>query len=115
MVEPLRIGVVGAGGRMGQMILRQIAETPGCAVGGATEGPGHPSLGRDAGLVAGLSELGIAIGDDPAPVARPKPIARAAGKGAPKAATAPHPMAAPVEDKDSATVTRIDTPPKRRK
>ncbi|MGE4220395.1 MAG: 4-hydroxy-tetrahydrodipicolinate reductase [Alphaproteobacteria bacterium] len=68
MVEPLRIGVVGAGGRMGQMILRQIAETPGCAVGGATEGPGHPMLGRDAGLVAGLAELGIAIGDDPAPM-----------------------------------------------
>lgn len=54
--------------------------------------------------------------DEPAPVAKPKPIARAAGKGAPKAAVAPHPMAAPVGNKDSATVTRIDaTPPKRRK
>lgn len=54
--------------------------------------------------------------DEPAPVAKPKPIAKAAGKGAPKAAVAAHPLAAPVENKDSATVTRIDAaPPKRRK
>lgn len=54
--------------------------------------------------------------DQPTPVAKPKPIAKAAGKGAPKAAVAQHPLAAPVETKDSATVTRIDSaPPKRRK
>jgi len=54
--------------------------------------------------------------DEPAPVAKPKPIAKAAGKGAPKAAVAAHPLAAPVGNKDSATVTRIDAaPPKRRK
>ncbi|MDN4035566.1 phasin family protein [Massilia sp. YIM B02443] len=54
--------------------------------------------------------------DEPAPVAKPKPIAKAAGKGAPKAAVAAHPLAAPVENQDSATVTRIDAgSPKRRK
>lgn len=54
--------------------------------------------------------------DEPTPVAKPKPIAKAAGKGAPKAAVAAHPLAAPVENKDSATVTRIDAgSPKRRK
>jgi len=54
--------------------------------------------------------------DEPTPVAKPKAIARAAGKGAPKAAVAQHPLAAPVESKDSATVTRIDAgSPKRRK
>jgi hypothetical protein len=54
--------------------------------------------------------------DEPAPVAKPKPIAKAAGKGAPKAAVAQHPLAAPVGNKDSATVTRIDAgSPKRRK
>jgi hypothetical protein len=58
--------------------------------------------------------------DTPTQVARQKPIARAAGKGAPKAAVVPHPMAAPMESKDSASitasVTRIDSaPPKRRK
>lgn len=54
--------------------------------------------------------------DAPSPVAKPKPIARAAGKGAPKAATAPYPMAAPVAGQESASVTRIgSTPPKRRK
>ena len=54
--------------------------------------------------------------DEPAPVAKPKAIAKAAGKGAPKAAVAQHPLAAPVGNKDSATVTRIDAgSPKRRK
>jgi hypothetical protein len=58
--------------------------------------------------------------DTPTPVGKPKPIAKAAGKGAPKAAVVPHPMAAPVEARDSASikasVTRIDSaPPKRRK
>lgn len=62
------------------------------------------------------ADLQAAPVDQPTPVAKPKPIAKAAGKGAPKAAVAQHPLAAPVENKDSATVTRIDSaPPKRRK
>lgn len=62
------------------------------------------------------ADLQAAPLDQPTPVAKPKPIAKAAGKGAPKAAVAQHPLAAPVETKDSATVTRIDSaPPKRRK
>lgn len=77
--------------------------------------PAEPVVVQEEPAIVSADEIQATIGDDPAPVARPKPIARAAGKGAPKAATAPHPMAAPVEDKDSATVTRIDTPPKRRK
>jgi phasin family protein len=77
--------------------------------------PAEPVVVQEGPAIVSADEIQATIGDDPTPVARPKPIARAAGKGAPKAATAPHPMAAPVEDKDSATVTRIDTPPKRRK
>lgn len=62
------------------------------------------------------ADLQAAPLDQPTPVGKPKPIAKAAGKGAPKAAVAQHPLAAPVETKDSATVTRIDSgPPKRRK
>lgn len=53
--------------------------------------------------------------DAAAPAAKPRPIAKAAGKGSPKAAVAPHPMAAPVEGRDAASVTRIDTPPPRRR
>jgi len=79
------------------------------------QAPAEPVVVHDAPAIVSADEIQATLGDDPAPIAKPRPIAKAAGKGAPKAATAPHPMAAPVEDKDSATVTRIDTPPKRRK
>jgi 4-hydroxy-tetrahydrodipicolinate reductase len=53
---------------MGQALTRVIAETPGCAVAGAIEAKGSPHVGRDAGEIAGLAPLGIAISDDPLPV-----------------------------------------------
>jgi 4-hydroxy-tetrahydrodipicolinate reductase len=53
---------------MGQALTRVIAETPGCAVAGAIEAEGSPHVGRDAGEIAGLAPLGIAITDDPLPV-----------------------------------------------
>ena len=53
---------------MGQALMRVIAETPGCAVAGAIEVKGSPHVGRDAGEIAGLAPLGIAISDDPLPV-----------------------------------------------
>ena len=36
----MRIGVVGCAGRMGQMLVGQVHETPGCAV--AVNAPGGP-------------------------------------------------------------------------
>ena len=53
---------------MGKALTRVIAETPGCAVGGAIEAKGSPHVGRDVGEIAGLAPLGIAITDDPLPV-----------------------------------------------
>ena len=53
--------------------------------------------------------------DAPAPAAKPKPLAKAAAKGVPKAAVAPHPMAAPLEDTDTSAVARIETPPPKRR
>lgn len=76
------------------------------------------ALKDEPAVVQSLEPAGLQAAplDQPTPVAKPKPIAKAAGKGAPKAAVAQHPLAAPVETKDSATVTRIDSvPPKRRK
>jgi 4-hydroxy-tetrahydrodipicolinate reductase len=61
-----RIGVLGAAGRMGQMLVRQIAETDGAVLAAACDRPGHAAIGRDAGQLAGLETLGIAIGADPA-------------------------------------------------
>lgn len=60
--------VVGAGGRMGRTLIRTISETPGVALAGAVERAGSPVLGEDAGELAGVGRLGVAVGDDPLPV-----------------------------------------------
>ena len=60
--------VVGAAGRMGQALIRAIAETPGVRLSGAVEREGAAALGRDAGELAGTGTSGIAITDDPLPV-----------------------------------------------
>ena len=59
-----KIGVVGAAGRMGQMLVREVAASEGCLVAGGTERPGSPALGRDVGEVAGIAPVGVAIGED---------------------------------------------------
>jgi 4-hydroxy-tetrahydrodipicolinate reductase len=50
----MKIAVAGAAGRMGQMLVREIARTEGCTLAGALEGPGSTMLGREAGEVAGV-------------------------------------------------------------
>ena len=62
----MTFGVAGAAGRMGQTLVRQIAEAEGCALAAATETPGHSALGRDAGELAGLDPVGVAVTDDAA-------------------------------------------------
>ncbi|MTV29458.1 4-hydroxy-tetrahydrodipicolinate reductase [Rhodoblastus acidophilus] len=61
----MRLVVVGAAGRMGQMLVKAIAATEGATLGGALERLGSPALGRDAGEVAGIGPLGVKITDDP--------------------------------------------------
>ncbi|WP_343312633.1 4-hydroxy-tetrahydrodipicolinate reductase [Brucella sp. BE17] len=60
--------VVGAGGRMGQTLIRCVIEMDGAKLVGAIERAGSPFLGRDAGEIAGLGTLGVSITDDPLPV-----------------------------------------------
>ena len=74
-----------------------------------------PFVVEQAEPVATADEVQASILAEPVPVSEPKPIATAVGKGAPKAAALPQPLAAPVQNKDSATVTRIGNSPKRRK
>ncbi len=73
-MSDMALVVVGAGGRMGQALIRAIAETPGVRLSGAVEREGSPLLGRDAGELAGTGAGGVAISDDPLPV-----FARAGG------------------------------------
>ncbi|MDR6431799.1 4-hydroxy-tetrahydrodipicolinate reductase [Brucella pseudogrignonensis] len=70
MAENAEIGlvVVGANGRMGQALIRAIHVIDGARLAGAIARTGSPFLGKDAGEVAGVGNLGVAITDDPLPV-----------------------------------------------
>ncbi len=57
----IRLVVNGAAGRMGRRIIALASEARDCAVVCALERPGHPDLGKDAGLVAGIAELAVRI------------------------------------------------------
>ena len=67
----MKIAIAGAAGRMGQMLIREIARTEGCSLAGALEGAGSTMLGREAGEVAGVgtshrSIKSVKIVSDPA-------------------------------------------------
>ena len=57
--------VVGAAGRMGQVLIRAIHSMPGARVAGAIERAGSPHLGRDAGELSGIGTINVEITDDP--------------------------------------------------
>jgi 4-hydroxy-tetrahydrodipicolinate reductase len=60
----LRVTVAGAGGRMGAANIRAVAAAAGLTLTGALDRPGAAVLGRDAGSLAGLDSLGVAVTDD---------------------------------------------------
>ena len=64
----MKIGIIGAGGRMGQACIRQVTETEGCSVIAASDMSGSPLIGQDAGEAAGAGNLGVAVTDDAAGV-----------------------------------------------
>ncbi|WP_378946251.1 4-hydroxy-tetrahydrodipicolinate reductase [Mesorhizobium sp. ANAO-SY3R2] len=57
--------VVGAAGRMGQVLLRTVHAMEGVRVVGAIERSGSPYLGKDAGELAGIGIINVPISDDP--------------------------------------------------
>ena len=61
----MRLIVAGAAGRMGRALVRAVVETEGAELSGAFERPGSPAIGQDAGELAGVGRLGVAISDDP--------------------------------------------------
>lgn len=56
--------VCGASGRMGQRLIHLAAEAPDLQLVGATERPDHPDIGRDAGVVGGVGEIGVDLVGD---------------------------------------------------
>ncbi len=63
-----KVAITGAAGRMGRALVEACHEAEGLEVTAALEQPGHELVGSDAGVVAGIGELGVAIGDDLAEV-----------------------------------------------
>jgi 4-hydroxy-tetrahydrodipicolinate reductase len=59
----VNVVVTGAAGRMGVQIVKLVRVTDGMALAGAVERPG-PAVGVDAGVLAGLTPLGVPVGDD---------------------------------------------------
>ena len=59
------IALFGATGKMGRAILPLLAASDQLMLTGALASPGNPAIGQDAGSVAGLPPLGVAVTDDP--------------------------------------------------
>ena len=62
----LKLGIIGCGGRMGQMLVRTAAASDRCLVVGGAERSGAAAIGRDLGLVAGIDALGVSVTEDAA-------------------------------------------------
>jgi 4-hydroxy-tetrahydrodipicolinate reductase len=58
---PLRVGLVGAGGRMGRLLAAAVLDSEDLHLTLSTEHEDHPMLGRDVGLVAGAGACGRPI------------------------------------------------------
>ncbi|MCY4641183.1 MAG: 4-hydroxy-tetrahydrodipicolinate reductase [Gammaproteobacteria bacterium] len=61
----LRLGINGAGGRMGRTLVRACMEDDQVRLGGAFEAPSADSIGSDAGEIAGTGRTGVIIREDP--------------------------------------------------
>lgn len=60
---------------MGRTLIRLIHEHPQAELRAALEAPGHAAVGADAGELAGIGKIGVALGDDLAAVASPDTVA----------------------------------------
>lgn len=63
----VRVAVAGAAGRMGRTVIEACVRTEGVRLAVASESPDSTVVGSDAGMLAGVGDLGIAVADDLAP------------------------------------------------
>jgi 4-hydroxy-tetrahydrodipicolinate reductase len=64
MAARIKLAVSGATGRMGRAVVRLCQESDDLELVGACAGPEDPSLGQDAGVLAGARAAGVAVSDD---------------------------------------------------
>ena len=57
----IRVVVTGVCGRMGRCIIQGISQQVDMELVGAIQYPGHPHIGSDAGVVAGVNEIGVPV------------------------------------------------------
>jgi 4-hydroxy-tetrahydrodipicolinate reductase len=58
----MKLAIHGAAGRMGQRVTVVASQNPRVKIVAALESANHPSLGQDAGLIAGVGQLGVPVG-----------------------------------------------------
>ncbi|WP_055047081.1 4-hydroxy-tetrahydrodipicolinate reductase [Devosia sp. A16] len=63
-MSDLKVAIAGAGGKMGAANIRAVTVAPGLTVVSALDRAGASALGKDAGELAGLEALGVAVTDD---------------------------------------------------
>lgn len=63
-----RIGLFGAGGHMGRMLIKTIAEDRRTELTAAAERVGSALVGQDAGTLAGIGQLGVPVLDQEQPI-----------------------------------------------
>jgi 4-hydroxy-tetrahydrodipicolinate reductase len=71
----IRIGVIGCAGRVGRMLIADIAATEGCTLAGGVVRAGSAAIGRDLGELAGLAPTGIAVNDSAEQLMRDSDVA----------------------------------------
>lgn len=59
----VRVAVIGAAGRMGRALIQAITEGEGVTLAAAVDRPGNSLIGADAGEMAAIGKLGVAVAD----------------------------------------------------
>lgn len=62
--ELIRVGVIGAGGRMGRMLIQAVQQNPQTCLSAAIERQGSSLIGVDAGELVGIETLNIGLTDE---------------------------------------------------
>lgn len=64
MTETTKIGIIGAGGRMGRMLIEAVHDNSATTLAAAIERSGSTLIGVDAGELAGIGALGVKLTDN---------------------------------------------------